>query len=75
VVLPWTHRVFANLKRWALGVHHGLPAKHLQSYLDAFVFRFSRRQTRDAALRSLLDITTMIKPVSYKMLISPETTA
>jgi hypothetical protein len=29
VVLPWTHRVFANLK--ALGVYHGLRRKHLQS--------------------------------------------
>ena len=27
IVLPWTHRVFANLKRWALGVYHGLRRK------------------------------------------------
>ena len=40
VVLPWTHRVCANLKRWALGVYHGLRRKHLQSYLDEFTFRF-----------------------------------
>src|SRR5512144_3285078 len=33
VVLPWAHRLFANLKRWALGVYHGLRRKHLQSYL------------------------------------------
>ena len=32
VVLPWTHRVFSNLKTWALGVYHGLRDKHLQSY-------------------------------------------
>ena len=49
VVLPWTHRVFANLKRWALGVYHGLRRNHLQSYLDEFVFRFNRRRTRHAA--------------------------
>jgi hypothetical protein len=24
VLLPWVHRLFANLKRWALGVYHGL---------------------------------------------------
>jgi ISXO2-like transposase domain len=52
VVLPWTHRVFANLKRWALGVYHGLRRKHLQSYLDEFAFRFNRRHTRHAALPS-----------------------
>src|SRR5512132_2900931 len=34
VVLPWIHRVFSNLKTWALGVYHGLRKKHLQAYLD-----------------------------------------
>ena len=34
VVLPWIHRVFSNLKTWALGVYHGLRGKHFQSYLD-----------------------------------------
>jgi ISXO2 transposase-like protein len=32
IVLPWVHRVFSNLKVWALGVYHGLRRKHLQSY-------------------------------------------
>jgi transposase-like protein len=73
IVLPWTHRVFANLKRWALGVYHGLRRNHLQSYLDEFTFRFNRRRTRHAAFRSLLGIGTRIKPITYKMLISPET--
>ena len=27
IVLPWTHRLFANLKSWALGVYHGLRRK------------------------------------------------
>jgi hypothetical protein len=30
VLLPRVHRLFANLKRWALGVYHGLRRKHLQ---------------------------------------------
>jgi len=38
-VLPWVHRVFANAKRWALGVYHGLREEHLQAYLDEFAFR------------------------------------
>jgi hypothetical protein len=75
VVLPWTHRIFANLKRWALGVYHGLRKKHLQTYLDEFVFRFNRRRTRHAAFRSLLGIATTRAPISYKMLIAPEATA
>ena len=74
VVLPWVHRVFANLKRWALGVYHGLRPKHLQSYLDEFVFRFNRRRNRPAAFQSLLRIGATTKPVTYKMLINPEET-
>ena len=53
VVLPWVHRVFSNLKTWALGVYHGLRRKHIQSYLDEFTFRFNRRQTRHAAFKTL----------------------
>jgi hypothetical protein len=75
VVLPWTHRVFSNLKVWALGVYHGLRRRHLQSYLDEFVFRFNRRRTRHAAFRSLLGIAAGHGPLTYKMLISPEAKA
>jgi len=75
IVLPWIHRVFANLKTWALGVYHGLRRPHLQSYLNEFVFRFNRRQTRHAAFKSLLAIAHATKPLTYKMLIEPEPTA
>lgn len=72
VVLPWVHRLFSNLKTWALGVYHGLRKRHLQSYLDEFVFRFNRRRTPHAAFRTLLGIGTALKPATYKMLIVAE---
>ena len=72
IVLPWAHRIFSNLKVWALGVYHGLRREHLQTYLDEFVFRFNRRRTRHAAFRSLLGIAAAHTPLPYKMLISPE---
>ena len=72
IVLPWIHRVFSNLKTWALGVYHGLRRKHLRSYLDEFVFRFNRRRTRNAAFRSLLSIGLITKPITYEMLIRRE---
>ena len=75
IVLPWTHRVFSNLKTWALGVYHGLRREHLQSYLDEFVFRFNRRHHRHASFRSLLAIAAGHAPLTYKMLVSPEATA
>lgn len=75
IVLPWTHRVFSNLKTWALGVYHGLRREHFQSYLDEFVFRFNRRHHRHASFRSLLGSAAGHAPLTYKMLIAPEATA
>ena len=72
IVLPWVHRVFSNLKTWALGVYHGLRRPHVQAYLDEFVFRFNRRRTRQAAFRTLIGIAVTITPATYKMLIAPE---
>lgn len=69
VVLPWIHRVFANAKRWALGVYHGLRRKHLQRYLDEFVFRFNRRHSPSAAFDRLLGLSLTLQPATYQMLI------
>ena len=54
--LPIIHLVFANLKTWINGIHHGVSAKHLQAYLNEFTFRFNRRFYPFNAFRSLLGI-------------------
>jgi len=72
IVLPWVHRVCSNLKRWALGVYHGLRKKHLQTYLDEFVFRFNRRKNRAAGFVTLLKNAVQIPAANYKMLIEAE---
>ena len=41
--LPSLHLVFANLKSWLLGIHHGVSHRHFQAYLNEFTFRFNRR--------------------------------
>ena len=69
IALPWTHRLFSNLKRWGLGVYHGLRKTNLQHYLDEFVFRFNRRRTRHAAFDTLLGIGARTAPVPYQVLI------
>ena len=69
IVLPWTHRLFSNLKRWGLGVYHGLRKNNLQNYLDEFVFRFNRRRTRHAAFETLLTIGARTTPAPYHVLI------
>src|SRR3954453_7773709 len=68
--LPWVHRVFANAKRWGLGVYQGLRRQHLQAYLDEFVFRFNRRRTPAAAFERLLGLAVALQPAPYQILIS-----
>ena len=43
IVLPWIHRAFSLMKRWSLGTYHGLRRKHVDTYLNEFVFRYNRR--------------------------------
>ena len=42
-LLHWLHVVISNAKAFILGTYHGLLKESLQSYLDEFCFRFSRR--------------------------------
>ena len=53
-VLPKVHIVVANLKMWLRGTYNCLPAKHLQRYLDEFVFRFNRRWNLENIFDKLL---------------------
>jgi hypothetical protein len=66
ILLPWVHRVFANLKRWSLGTFHGLREAHLQRYLDEFVFRWNRRRHTRAAFDTLAGLTMRLTHASYR---------
>ncbi len=66
VVLKWTHRVFSNLKRWALGTFHGLRRQHLKRYLDEFVFRWNRRRHTAAAFDTLLGLGVRLVPATAR---------
>jgi transposase-like protein len=45
-VLPGTHRLFSQLKRWLDGLYQGgVQDSHLSAYLDEFIFRFNRRSS------------------------------
>jgi hypothetical protein len=69
-IRPRVQRILADLEVWALSVHHGLRRRHLQSYLDEFVFRFNRRRARPAAFPSLLGFAAAHRPVTHGMLVS-----
>ena len=48
---PHVQRLAALLKRWLMGTHQGaVREKHLQAYLDEYVFRFNRRRSHRRTL-------------------------
>lgn len=63
--LPMIHIVFGNLDSWLLGTHHGVSPKHLQGYLNEFVFRFNRRFWPLVAFDSLLKIAARVESPTY----------
>jgi transposase-like protein len=65
VVLPWVHRVFSLVKRWGLGTYHGLRRKHVDTYLNEFVFRYNRRFYRHASFETILGLASHHAPASY----------
>lgn len=70
IYLPWVHRVFGNLKRWALGTYHGFRRRHLQAYLDEFAFRWNRRRWRAVSVDKLLGIAMRTDHLSYRALVT-----
>jgi len=65
IVLPWIHRAFSLLKRWSLGTYHGLRRKHVDTYLNEFVFRYNRRFYRHVSFETLLEFAADKEPASY----------
>jgi transposase-like protein len=63
--LPMIHIVFGNLDAWLLGTHHGVSPKHLQGYLNEFVFRFNRRFWPMVAFDSVLKIAARVEAPTY----------
>lgn len=71
-LLPGPHRVASLVKRWLLGTHQGsVHGAHLIHYLNEFVFRFNRRQSRSRGMLfyRVLELAIKHKPVRYQDLI------
>jgi transposase-like protein len=67
--LPAIHLVFSLAKRWLLGTHHGaVRPKHLQRYLDEFVFRFNRRKANAIShgFARLIQHAVKTPPTTYR---------
>jgi len=65
IVLPWVHRAFSLMKRWALGTYHGLRRKHVDTYLNEFVFRYNRRFYRHVSFETMPGLAAHHEPASY----------
>ena len=67
--LPAIHLVFGLAKRWLLGTPHGaVSKKHLQAYLDEYVFRFNRRTAKSIGHRfaRLIEQAVLTQPATYR---------
>ena len=72
MMLPHVHMVVSLLKRWLLGTHQGaVEKKHLQAYLDEYVFRFNRRTSRKRGLLfyRLLENAMAFSPTTYRQFV------
>jgi hypothetical protein len=70
--LPAVHRVASLSKRWRLGTHHGgVQKKHLDYYVDEFIFRFSRRQSaaRGLLFYRLLEGAVATRPTTRDLIV------
>ena len=54
------------LKRWALGTYHGLRRKHVDAYLQEFVFRYNRRFYRHVSFETVLGLAARRGPETYR---------
>lgn len=73
IVFKWIHMVFGNLKRWALGTFHGFREKHLDAYLNEFVFRWNRRRSFRSAMDTMLGIGRRVGSVTYREIVGDTT--
>lgn len=72
-LMPGVHRIASLAKRWLLGTHQGsVNDAHLPGYLNEFVFRFNRRQSRSRGMVffRVLELAVAHDPVRYKDLIA-----
>ena len=72
-LLPHIHTIVSLVKRWLLGTHQGaVEEKHLQAYLDEYVFRFNRRKSAQRGLLfyRLLESAMQTEAVTYDDLIN-----
>lgn len=62
------HRQIMVFKNWIVGIHHKWSKQHLHAYLDEYVFRFNRRNTRKTIFNSVIDRMMQQVPHPYPVI-------
>ena len=73
-VLPGINLIASLFKRLVIGTFHGrCDRKHLQPYLDEYVFRFNRRTTKYVGKRfmRIIEQVVVTRPITYSMVFQP----
>ena len=64
-ILKWADIVIANSKAFIIGTYHGLPDKHLGTYLDEFCYRFNRRFCEPLIFGKLVRACVSTSQITY----------
>jgi transposase-like protein len=66
----WVNTTLGNIKTAIAGTYHHVSAKHAQSYLTSFAYRFNRRFQLDSIVRRLAWAAAHATPQPYRVIIA-----
>ena len=66
----WVNTCLGNIKTSIAGTYHHVSAKHAQSYLTSFAYRFNRRHRLDSIVERLAWAAVHAAPQPYRVIIA-----
>ena len=66
----WVNTTLGNVRTAITGTYHHVSAKHAQSYLTSFAYRFNRRFRLDSIVERLAWAATRTAPQPYRVIVA-----
>jgi ribosomal protein L37AE/L43A len=66
----WVNTCLGNIKTGIVGTYHHVSAKHAQSYLASYAYRFNRRHRLDSIVQRLAWAAAHTAPQPYRVIIA-----